>query len=66
MAIPLTTQQAAADLGVSQGRVNALIAAGRLKAQKIGMQWLIDKKELAKVRNRKPGRPKGRSKSTKS
>jgi excisionase family DNA binding protein len=58
MAFPLTTQQAAAELGVTQSRVIAMIGAGRLKANKIGMQWLIEKKDLAKVRNRKPGRPK--------
>jgi excisionase family DNA binding protein len=58
MAAPLTTQQVAAELGVTQSRIIAMIGAGRLKASKIGVQWLIDRKDLAKVRNRKPGRPK--------
>jgi excisionase family DNA binding protein len=58
MPLPLTTQQAADELGVTQSRVIAMIGAGRLKASKVGMQWLIDRKDLAKVRNRKPGRPK--------
>jgi len=35
-----------------------MINAGRLKASKFGTQWLIDRADLAKVRNRKPGRPK--------
>jgi excisionase family DNA binding protein len=54
----MTTVQAAKTLGVTKSRVNALINAGRLPAQKIGIQWLIDRKDLAKVRIRKPGRPK--------
>lgn len=58
MAIPLTTAQAATELGISKSRVVALIAAGRLPAQKVGMQYLIQRKDLAKVRVRKPGRPK--------
>jgi hypothetical protein len=37
--------------------VQALIQAGRLPAQKIGMQHLIQPADLAKVRDRKPGRP---------
>jgi excisionase family DNA binding protein len=54
----MTTMQAAKALGVTKSRVIALISAGRLPAQKIGIQWLISRKDLAKVRIRKPGRPK--------
>jgi excisionase family DNA binding protein len=54
----LTTTQAAKELGISRVRVVALIAAGRLKADKMGRDWMIRRKSLAVVRVRKPGRPK--------
>jgi len=38
--------------------VLALIAAGRLPAQELGGDYLIEESDLAVVRNRKPGRPK--------
>jgi excisionase family DNA binding protein len=53
----ITTSQAAIDLGVTSRRVLALIHAGRLPAQKMGRDYFIEKKDLAKVRVRKPGRP---------
>jgi excisionase family DNA binding protein len=52
-----TTTTAAAELGVTPGRVCAMIAAGRLKATRVGRDWLIRPKELDAVRNRKAGRP---------
>jgi excisionase family DNA binding protein len=57
MNTPHTTTTAAAELGVTPGRVRAMIAAGRLKAIRAGRDWLIDPKALAAVRERKPGRP---------
>ena len=57
MATPLTVRQAAEKLGIGRSRVQALIQAGRLPAQKIGMQHLIDPKDLERVRDRKTGRP---------
>ncbi len=53
----ITVRQAADQLGVSRSRVQALIQAGRLPAQKLGMQYLIHLKDLEKVKDRKPGRP---------
>jgi hypothetical protein len=54
----LTTAQAADKLGVTPARVRALVKAGRIKARHLTPRMLlIDVKELAKVRNRKPGRP---------
>jgi excisionase family DNA binding protein len=53
----LTTSQVAAELGVTTSRVHALIQSGRLPAQKMGRDYFIEKKDLAKVRVRKPGRP---------
>ena len=54
----LTATQAAERLGVNASRVRALIAAGRLDAQKIGRDWLIEEHALDAVAERKPGRPK--------
>lgn len=53
----LTTAEAAERLGVTRWRVNALIQAGRLKAEKKGQIYLIDERDLKAVENRKPGRP---------
>jgi excisionase family DNA binding protein len=54
----LTTGQAAKKLGVSQSRIRALVKAGRIKARHLTTRMLlIDSRELAKVKDRKPGRP---------
>jgi excisionase family DNA binding protein len=54
----LTTSQAAAKLGVSVSRVQQFIKEGRLPAEKLGRDYIIRPKDLAKVKDRKPGRPK--------
>ena len=54
----LTTSQAATRLGVSISRVQQFIKSGRLPAEKVGRDYIIQPKDLAKVKNRKPGRPK--------
>jgi excisionase family DNA binding protein len=48
---------AAAELGVSRVRVEQLILAGRLKAEKFGKAWLIMPHALDAVRVRKWGHP---------
>lgn len=53
----LTTAQAAAALGVTVRRVQALVKAGRLPAVKFGRDWLIKAEDLAALQDRKPGRP---------
>ncbi|MGI9068617.1 MAG: helix-turn-helix domain-containing protein [Pyrinomonadaceae bacterium] len=53
----LTTTEASARLGVSPRRVRALISAGQLPADKKGRDYFVDPKDLALVKNRKPGRP---------
>lgn len=55
---PLTTAEAAEALGVTPQRVRALIAAGRLKADKVGRDWLIAPPDLEAVRIRRSGRPR--------
>ena len=54
----LTTQQAAERLGISQPRIYQLISEGRLRAQKVGRDYVIDEGDLKQVENRpSPGRP---------
>jgi excisionase family DNA binding protein len=56
----ISTAQAAERLGVSTRRVVFLIHAGRLKAKKIGRDWIINPKDLEliwKDRPRESGRP---------
>jgi excisionase family DNA binding protein len=53
----ITTADAAEKLGISVDRVQALIRAGRLPATRFGRAYMINEKDLAKVKDRKPGRP---------
>ena len=56
----LTTTQfgAAMTPPVGARRVSSLIAAGRIKCQRVNARLtLIDSRELRKVADRKPGRP---------
>ena len=55
----ISSKDAAAHLKLSVRRVQALIKTGRLPAKMIGGVYLIEEKDLAFVKNRKPGRPKG-------
>jgi excisionase family DNA binding protein len=62
----ISTTEAAKRLGVTANRVRAMIRAKRLKAMKVGHEWLIDPKDLDAVKERKVGRPRKSRKSTKS
>ena len=53
----LTTKEVADKLGVSVGRVQQLIAEGRLPATKIGQTNLVKESDLKLVKDRKTGRP---------
>lgn len=53
----ITSVEAARRLGITKARVNVLIRAKRLPATRVGIQNLIDPKDLARVRDRRPGRP---------
>lgn len=53
----LTTRQAAEKLGISIPRIHQLITEGRLPAEKIGRDYLIQEDDLKLVEDRKPGRP---------
>ena len=55
----LSVQEAAARLGVHRSRVEALILAGSLPAQRAGSQWVLDRREVDlydHVRLRRRGR----------
>ena len=54
----LTTKEAAERLGVTVTRVQQLIAAGRLPAEKMGRDFFIKEDDLKLVADRKPGRPR--------
>lgn len=56
----LSTSEAAAALGVSPRRVLQLIADGRLRAKRIGRDYVIEAKALRAVRDRPNGRPPAR------
>jgi excisionase family DNA binding protein len=60
----ISTAEAAKRLGVTTNRVRAMIEAKRLKAIKVGREWLIDPKDLEAVKDRKVGRPRKASKSS--
>jgi excisionase family DNA binding protein len=53
----LTTNQAAKELKVTAIRIRAMIRDGRLKAEKMGRDYVIRESDLDTVRDRKPGRP---------
>lgn len=56
----MTTKEAAQALGISPRRVNALIEAGTLKAQRFGRAWMVDEAAVNERLQNKPGsgRPK--------
>jgi excisionase family DNA binding protein len=53
----LTTPEVAERLGITLARVQQLIWKGRLPAQKIGRDYVINEDDLKLVAERKPGRP---------
>jgi excisionase family DNA binding protein len=59
----ISTTEAAERLGVHITRVQALVKAGRLPAQKVGKNYVINEDDLKLVADRKPGRPRHSSKS---
>ena len=54
----LTTKEVAERLGVSVGRIQQLVAEGRLPATKVGHTNLIKESDLQLVEKRQTGRPK--------
>lgn len=53
----LNTKQVAGKLNISTIRVRQLIQEGRLKAQLVGRDYVIDESDLKLVQERKTGRP---------
>ena len=52
----MSTQEAAADLGVSTGRVRQLLLAGQLPGEKLGRDWLIRRSDVGRFKALPPGR----------
>lgn len=61
----LTTQQAAAELGVTDSRVRQLIIDGKLPAQRFGRSHMIRRNDLKGVVIGNKGRPRKSSASEK-
>lgn len=59
---PLTTQDAAARLGITPGLVAKYIRQGRLRATRFGRDWKIEAEDLEQfaATERPKGWPKGR------
>jgi excisionase family DNA binding protein len=53
----ISSAEAAEKLGVHITRVQVLIRQGRLPAQKVGRNYVINEDDLRLVKDRKPGRP---------
>lgn len=60
----MTTNEAAAALGLTRRRVIALINSGKLKAEKPGRDWIVDSESVEELRQQK--RPGGRPKKAKN
>jgi len=58
MPVHITAAAAASRLGLSVQRVRDLCRDGRLPAQKIGRDWIINTADLKAVAERKAGRPR--------
>lgn len=54
----LTTKQIAEKLNVSVRRVQAYIHMGRLRAERIGRDWMVTEKNFSKFKILPIGRPK--------
>ncbi len=59
----ITTKSAAERLNISVRRVQALIASGKLPAEKVGNCFVIKGADLKKLGGRKNGRPSNGTKS---
>lgn len=56
----LTTNQTAERLNLSVRRVRVLCEAGRLKARKVGRDWIVDSRSVDRFSPLPPGRPAGK------
>lgn len=56
----LSVTLAAARLAISDSLVRRYIRLGRLKAQRVGNQWALDERDVARFPARGIGRPKER------
>ncbi len=48
--IYMTSKEAATILGVTPDHIRKLIAQGKIKAEKLGHNWIMDAKSLKKVK----------------
>ena len=57
----ITPAQAAEILGVTAHQVRWLIRAGKLRARRYGVSWLIRPADLDRIERGQPGRPKAQT-----
>lgn len=51
MSRPLTTQEAAAELGYSVRHLYRLLKDGTMKAERFGDAWMIDRQEVDRIKS---------------
>lgn len=54
----LSTEEAAAKLGVSRRQVQSLITSGQLPAQRVGRSYVVRSEDLEQFTRRPVGRPR--------
>jgi excisionase family DNA binding protein len=55
---PISTEEAAAELGISRRRIAAMILNKQIPTRRIGRSLYVYQADLDAVRIRKPGRPR--------
>ena len=51
----LSTAEVAEKVGMTEGRIRQLAIAGEIKAEKFGTVWLIDPREVDRLKAKVPG-----------
>lgn len=63
----VTTSEAAEIIGCNASRIRQLMKAGKLRGERVGRDWLVDRKSAEEYRDtdRKPGPKPGKKKPKK-
>lgn len=57
----LTSLEVAEILGFTPDHIRKLIAGGKIKAEKLGHNWIIERKSISKIKRKRFRQPKGPS-----
>lgn len=55
----ITTNEASALSGFSADYIRKLLVAGRIKGEKLGINWILKKKELNKIKRKRHSKKRG-------